>query len=84
MVAEDPELTGLALEYLRDVAGELQGTAGQQAQQVLEDARAMADDPEQVAKFEAQLLNQLPKAGGTEGAHGRPAIHAGRRAGAFS
>jgi hopanoid biosynthesis associated RND transporter like protein HpnN len=62
VVAEDPELTGLALEYLRDVAGELQGTAGQQAQQVLEDARAMADDPEQVAKFEAQLLTQLPMA----------------------
>jgi predicted RND superfamily exporter protein len=61
-VDPDPEMNRLALEYLREAVVELQGTAGQQPQQVLEYARLMANDPERLAAFEEQLLTQLPQA----------------------
>lgn len=61
LVKADPELTELALGYLQEVADELQGAAGQQAQQMLEASRVLANDPGRLEEFEEQLLIQLPQ-----------------------
>jgi predicted RND superfamily exporter protein len=46
---------------LQEVADELQGAAGQQAQQMLEASRVLANDPGRLEEFEEQLLIQLPQ-----------------------
>lgn len=59
VVNSDPELRGLALEYLQKVADELGGISRQQAQEVLVAARALASDPQGLSDFEEGLSVQF-------------------------